>query len=537
MKIEKRKAFESQKNYYQRGLMWVGRLTRLSVLSGTHVLEKLAAAATIGSAVKRVPEQIIGGIYSQAFKGIAKKAPIEGFWNAKSEAKFYKEFFNPKKFAKNAWEILKTGSSPLSRRLGSEEYEHVPVLYLPTDLHQIIKEPPKRATFEASFRNSLIWAEKNGLDINDPLVINSLENAAYKRAQYEIFQEENWLSKKFTSWKSSLEKKGNVGNSVKLLIDFMIPVSTVPTNIVRRVITTSPLGLIRGGKEVVEAYRKGMEKLTPDEADHVLRQLKQGSLGTALWLIGWFGYEQFGGLYSQFNPNKKREEGDLESDVMIVNGKEIPKTVQHALPLEVIQLAATARRVYDNYRENKNASIPEAIYKSGLSSIGALLEQVPIISTGVHGVMATKDPVEAEKLKEDIDRRLVPQFVRERMDKTKGSPELKYLMDNELKIVPLHKESLSPVDAEDKKVFVTKELFDKVSNVREEKIKEQIKKGMESGFINWDTGETIPADKMTKNQLRSWLMKVSTKAKNEAIEEVFGTQPQKEGNPEIDVFQ
>ncbi|MFK5283572.1 hypothetical protein ACI3PL_28760, partial [Lacticaseibacillus paracasei] len=34
MKIEKRKAFESKKNMYQRALAWAGRLTRLSVLSG-----------------------------------------------------------------------------------------------------------------------------------------------------------------------------------------------------------------------------------------------------------------------------------------------------------------------------------------------------------------------------------------------------------------------------------------------------------------------------------------------------------------------
>ena len=537
MKIEKRKAFESQKNMYQRALMWLGRITRLSVLSGTNVLGKLASAATIGSAVKRIPEQAIGAIYSQAFKGIAQKAPIEGFTNAKSEAKFYKEFFNPKKFVKNAWEILKSGSSPLSKRLGSAEYEHVPVMYLPTDTHQIIKDPPKRATFEAAFRNGLIWAEKNGLDINDPLVINSLENAAYKRAQYEIFQEQNWLSKKFTSYKSSLEKKGNTGATAKFLIDFMIPVSTVPTNIVRRVTTTSPLGLIRGGKEVIQAYRKGIEKLTPDEADHVMQQLKQGSLGTALWLIGWFGVDSFGGLYSQFNPNKKREEGDKESDVMIVGGKEIPKPTQHALPLEVIQMAATARRIYDNYRNNKNASTPEAIYKAGLGSIGAGLEQIPVISTGVHAVMATKDPVEAEKLKEDIDRRIVPQLFREQMDKTKGSDDLKYLQDKDLKIVDLHKESLEPVDKNGKRVFVTPELFKKVSDLREEKIKSEIAKARKNGFVIWETGETIPADKITKNQLRGWLMGVSTKAKNEAIDEVFGEQPEKAGNPKVETYQ
>lgn len=537
MKIEKRKAFESQKNYFQRALQWAGRITRLMVLSGTTVLQKLAAAATIGSAIKRIPEQAIGAIYSQAFKGIAKKAPIEGFLNAKSEAKFYKEFFNPVKFGKNAWEILKTGSSPLSRRLGSAEYEHVPILYLPTDTHQIIKDPPKRATFEASFRNSLIWAEKNGLDINDPLVINSLENAAYKRAQYEIFQEQNWLSKKFTSYKSSLEKKGNIGAVGKFLVDFMIPVSTVPANIVRRIATTSPIGLIRGSKEVVQAYRKGIEKLTPDEADHVMQQLKQGSLGTALWLIGWYGVSSFGGLYSHFNPNSKRGEEDKVSDVMEVNGVKINKPTQHALPLEIIQMAATARRVYDNYRENKNASKPEALFNAGMASIGAMVEQIPVIETPVHLALATQDPKEAEKLKEDIDRRIVPQIVREQMDKTKGSADLKYLQDKGLKIVDLHKESLAPLDEKGDRIFVTPEKFKQLKEVREEKIKQAISEARKNGFIIWETGETIPPDKITPNQLRGWLMGTSTKAKNEAIDEVFGKQPEKEPTPKVETYQ
>ena len=54
--------------------------------------------------------------------------------------------------------------------MGKSEYEHVPVLYLPTDLHQIIKDPVKRATFEASRDNAMRWAEKNGLDINNDLI-------------------------------------------------------------------------------------------------------------------------------------------------------------------------------------------------------------------------------------------------------------------------------------------------------------------------------------------------------------------------------
>jgi hypothetical protein len=423
IKVEKRKAFESKKNMYQKGLAWVGRGIRLSVLSGYNVLGKLAAAATVGAAGKRIPEQAIGAIYQGIFKGIAEKAPIEGGVNLSSELKFYKEFFNPKKFAHNAWEILKTGSSDLGKRLGSAEYEHIPGLYLPTDLHQIIKDPPKRATFEASFKNGMNWAIKNGLDVQDPLVINSIENAAYKRAQYEIFQEQNWLSKKFTSWKSKLEKQGNTGATGKLLVDFLIPVSTVPTNIARRVVTTSPLGLLRGGKEVLQAYRNGIEKLTPEQAEHVMMQLKQGTLGTALWLIGWYGAKSFGGLYSKFNPDKKRKEGELGHDAMMIDGKMVPKPVQHALPLEIIQFAATARHIYDH--SVKQESTPMALYHAGIGSIGGIVEQIPVIETGAHLVGATTNKYEADKLKDDALKRFEPQILRETGVIKKDPPKVK----------------------------------------------------------------------------------------------------------------
>lgn len=426
----KKESFESQKNYYQKALDWAGRLVRLSVLSGTNVLYKLASAATIGGAIKRIPEQAFGKMYSMTFKGIAEKAPIEGSFNANAEANFYKEFFNPVKFVKNTAEILKTGESYLGHKFSKGEDHHIPLMYVMTDLHQVIKDPLKRAAYESSFRNAIVHAEKNGYDIKDPLIVNSAENAAYKRAKYEIFQESNALTNAFTSWKNKLEKgegklfwqkveNKNAGSTAKFLTDFLIPVSTIPTNIVKRVMSTSPFGLIRGGFKVEEAYRKGLNNLSSDEAESVMRQLKQGTLGTALWLAGWYGYKSFGGLYTPLNPDKKRG-GDLGHDQMEVNGQLIPKPVQHAIPLEVVQLAATARRLYEDKKENKEVTF-NTLEKTALGSIGALVGDVPIISTPVEAIEASKSDYEAKKFKEDMESRFTPQILRENMPKKKAA--------------------------------------------------------------------------------------------------------------------
>lgn len=520
IKQERKKALESEKSMTQRGFNWLSKLTRFSVLSGFNVLYKLAAAATVGGAAKRIPEQAFGAMWSQVFKGVAEKAPIEGFPNAKAEAKFYKEFFNPKKFVKNSWEIIKGNESDLTRRLG-EPYKAPEstkagkvadrILSFPTDLHQVIKDPVKRATFEASFKNGMVWAEKNGLDINNPLVINSIETAAYKRANYEIFLEKNWLTDKFNAFKAKMEKQGNIGAGGKFIADFLIPVSTVPTNIARRLLSTSPLGLIRGGSKVVEAYRKGIESLDSQQADAIMRQLKQGSLGTALWLIGWFGASHFGGLYSSYDPNKKRKEGELASDEMEINGERISKPIQHALPFEIIQWAATMRHIYDNYTENKGSNPFEATWKAGLGSIGALAEQVPIIETPVHLINAASDPYEGKKLEEDLKRRFEPQILRETGVVGNQANPLKKLKDKYVDSENIFKNDLEKTVGK----TLTSDEFKKYKDSRDEKINTNI----ESLYNNGIGGKKF--DELTDQEVRDEIQYIKTKATDDTKEEMF----------------
>lgn len=524
MRQLKRKAFESQKNMFQKGLMWAGRLVRLSVLSGYNVLLKLAAAASIGGAIKRIPEQSIGLLYSHIFKGISEKAPIEGFLNADAEAKFYKEFFNPVKFAQNSAEILKSGESNLSKKFSSGAFEHVPILYLPTDLHQIIKDPVKRATFEASFKNGLVWAEKNGLDINDTLVVNSIENAAYKRAQYEVFQESNAVSRYFNNWKGQLEKgegkiagvplNKNAGSAAKFAADFLIPVSTVPVNITRRLASSSPIGLIRGTAKVINAYRKGIENLSNDEAESVMRQLKQGSLGTALWLVGWYGYNSFGGLYTPYNSDKKRVQGDKLSNEMVVGGVSIPKPVQHALPLEIIQTAATARRVFDEYRQNKDANVFKSTEMAGMASIGALTEQIPIVSTPALLYNATQDPYEARKLNNEFSSRVQPQILKETGVVGNKTNDLQKLIDKNKTGETINRRNIHAYEPTGKPREITIDEYRQFKETRDSKIEKGLTDLYNNGFPQVVNGKTqlIPYDKLTTEQQN----KAVTDIKNEA---------------------
>ena len=455
-------AFNSKLSGYQILLRWVNKLSLSSILTSPTVQFKLGTALVTG-AIKRIPEQMFGKIWSGVYKAINEKALIEGSSYARAGAKFSTEFFSPTKFWKNTIALLSNKETPLSKKMGLLPKEDLAELTmpgipktrslrvlkralqaaditisLPMNSHQAIKDPLKRATYEASYINGIVNAEKFGYNINDPLIVNLIENLAYKRANYEIFLEDNRLSKFLTSQKEKLEKRGELGQTGKAAIDFLIPVSRTATNIVRRIASTSPAGLVRGlymanrpievGKGLYkgglegakDAYKEVVDKLSHEEADAVMRQLKQGSLGTALWIMGWLGYKHLGGLFTKYDPNNKRKGGDLESDQMEVNGQMIPKPIQHGLIFEIPQAAATARRIYEDYRENKGTGSTEALTMAGLGTIGALAEQIPTISEPALLVESTQEPSKFAKFKEQMTRRLKPEFINaQKTDKDK----------------------------------------------------------------------------------------------------------------------
>jgi len=540
-------AYNSKKNMYEKALLWITKTFRGFVLSSAGVTVKLASAIFTGGIIKRIPEQAIGIVYSKIYKGIAERAPIEGFVYAKSELIFVKEFFNPKKLAQNTLQILKEGQSDLSKRVGDMIHEDLTeitmpgeqktkilkilkatlkgydmIISLPGNSHMMIKDPLKRATYYASYENALIWAEKNGLDINDPLVINTIETAAYKRANYEIFLEDNALNKKFKEWKAELEAMGPSGATLKALVDFAIPVSTVPTNIVRRVFSTSPLGLAKGiyqAEVAKKALKKSIDNLETEQADAIMRQLKQGTLGTALWLLGWFGYASYGGLYTKFDPNKKREEGSLLSDDMDINGIKIPKPVQHAVPLEVIQMAATSRRIYENYVDNKGASSTSALTAAALGSIGSMIEQIPVVSTPILLAESIQDPTKFEKLKEDYKNRLQPRILQQ-LGVVGDSDEEKFIKkhsssDN------IYKNELKAYDKNGKELVVTNDLFFKY---REEIAKEEAKRlkyMYDKGAIA-SNGKLKAFDDLTDEEKKTEIARLKRLATEKIKEKVLG---------------
>lgn len=412
IKQEKSKSYRSTEGKYQRALNWVIRWERRSVLASPMILEKLASAATIGAAVNRIPKQLIGGAFSAILKGIGERAPIEGGLNANAELKFWKEFSNPQKFVNNAWEILKSGASPLTRRFSEKSHEHFAGYDALMDMHAIIKDPPKRATFEASLQYAYNWAAKQGWDISDPLIKKSLESAAFKRAEYEIFQENNGIAKRVNDFINSERKRTDFEATKKFLYRFLIPISTVPLNIARR-IGSSIFGLPHGLYEAGKAYRDGIDNLKPEQADYIMRQLKNGSVGLAYYALGMFASKAIlGGLWNKDEKDgNKPKMNQAAFNEMKVGQYSIDKRIQHAMPLFLTQLGATTARVYNHYLDVPDDDPQyQKMLKSGIQAMaattGTVVEEIPMIQEPKQAVESLSDPYERKKFGEDLKRRV-----------------------------------------------------------------------------------------------------------------------------------
>lgn len=412
LKQEKEKSYKAYKNKYQRALGWIVRWERRSVLANPKILEKLASAATIGGAINRIPKQLIGGAYSAIFKGLAEKAPIEGGLNMNAEMKFWKEFTNLKKLAEASKEILKTGASPLSKRFKDNIHEHYAGYDALMDLHAIVKDPPKRATFEASLKYAYEWAAKNGLDYQDPQVKRSLELSAFKRAEYEIFQENNGIAKRVNDFINSERKRNNVEETKKFLYRFLIPISTVPLNIARR-LGSSIAGLPHGLYLTREAYKAGIDNLTPEQADFILRQVKNGAVGLAYFSIGLFSSKAImGGVWNKDDKKgKKSSPNQAAFDEMKPFGHPIDKRIQHAMPLFLMQLGATTARVYNHYMDAPTddpeyQTVLKSVAKAMMATSGSVVDEIPMVQEPIQAVESLSDPYERNKFGEDLKRRV-----------------------------------------------------------------------------------------------------------------------------------
>jgi hypothetical protein len=365
--LEKEEIKRSRNSNLVKATDWLQNWRRAALLSGGKVLGKIGISGGL-----RVPltsaESIIGYGIGKFIPKLAKGAPREGGFNAKAEGKAFAQFVD-KATREDIRTTFKTGRSELDELHDKKLYPSHGWLDFFGNLHAAIKVLPKRAEYFRSLEYRAQHALENGKDLTDPVVQQDIATQAYADAQRAIYMQDNKITdlyKHVTNW---LEKGGSGSKTAANVLKFIFPIVKVPTNFV-----IEESSYILGGVKAAVALRKGVEKLTPEQKDYVMKAIKKQGVGIGLMMLGYMNPQAVGGYYSG---NRKR--GDLEAGDLTVFGVHMPHWALHTPMLEALQVGATIRRARDKAGRSYHqkdlhvfTGVPQALIGMG--------SQVPFLS-------------------------------------------------------------------------------------------------------------------------------------------------------------
>lgn len=372
------------------------------LLTGVKVLGKLTAAAAQRTMISPI-EEITGSILSKLpiLSSIAKKAPREGGFNAKAEVKAISQWWKKATY-EDMREIVKSGKGTLDLLHGKKTDLPPSIFDFFGQMHQALKQPAKRNEYFRSFEKRLAFAEKNGVDISDPMVQATIGTQAYLDANRAIFMQENKITTSYKAAVNTLERAGDSGKVVAGMLKIILPIVKVPTNFANEITSYSV-----GGLKALLALRNGIKDLTPDQADYVMRNIKKQSLGAAFIALGYFSAASIGGFYQR---GDKRDEEDVQAGGLRVLGVDMPKWMTHTPLLEMLQIGATLRRVQDDY-ENKGK---EGTAASVLAVTKGVVEEVPFARSPEEALKALSSPDNFNKYFRDLGESMInPQLTKE----------------------------------------------------------------------------------------------------------------------------
>lgn len=373
---------------WEKFMDWGSKFRRAGVLTSPVVFPKLISAGAQRLASMPL-EEGAGAVWRHipGVSSVAAKAPLEGGgMNLRAEMRGYGAAFT--KGLQDAYTVLKKGHSDLDVLYGKAsesytgEFEYMSrFLSLPGRLHGMIKAPVKRATFERAVQRLGEYYAKQGLDPANEVVQTRIAVEAYKAANRSIFLQDNRVASAFTAALRSLEAPGKetgkptVGGKVLATTGrVLLPIVRVPTNIVAETMQYAG-GLISGSARLGVALAKGTENLAPEQADLIMRELKKGSIGGAVLLMGYFNADSIGGFYQ---PNRKKKEGDIKWGAIRVNGVDVPSYLMHNPLLETLQFGATIRHVADSKLRKKDTEV-QGIGAGTFAAAVGLMEEVPFV--------------------------------------------------------------------------------------------------------------------------------------------------------------
>lgn len=388
-------------------------------LSGITTLAKLGMAAATRLSTSPV-ENLVGAAYSAMLPKIAGKATIEGGISLKAEARAITQAFT--QGMKDSYDTMSKesrGQSDIEAIFNKKGQLPPEAIGFFGQLHSAIKAPVKRAAFERALYKQIQANLKAGVDVSDPMVQATIALRAYKEGQRSIFMQDNVISEGYKIFINSLEKSKKFptqGKAIATAAQWLIPFVKVPTNIVGETATHVAGVPIAAAKILHTVFTKGLDNLSDDESDMILRNLKKGTIGAGALALGYCNPKAFGGYYQ---PGEKRKEGDLKPGQSMIFGQRIPAWLLESPIFQAMQIGATVRRVSDTVVKGKPNGITAGVLAGGL---GLALRE-PLADEPGRIYSALKDAKErqyflGELAKSTVEPMLL-QNIAEFMDKAK----------------------------------------------------------------------------------------------------------------------
>jgi hypothetical protein len=392
---------------FEKAFDGIAKWRRAFVLTYPTILGKLTSASAELIGITPIEEGIGKGI-SKILPKVAEKAPRygQGFQlKAETDAMVHtwKTLFSA------VGQKLKTGQSDIDLLYGDPKIVPPELKDYIQNIHSALKEPARQNEFIRSFQKRAEHYAAAGVDTTDPLVQTKIGLEAYKDANAKIFMEKNTLadgiSRFMTAFDAKDPKTGKVNVSKKLAataVKYELPIVKIPLNIVKRAFEYS-FGTVVGGFRLGRALSAGLDKLEPEEADIIMRNLQRGLLGVAVLALGYFNPKSVGGYYQK---GEKRDPKDVKYGGVKIFGHEIPRIFVHNPLLEQLQIGATIRRIVD-FKLHKSDKEGPGYLNGILGAYGGLAEELPFTQQAEQ-TLKLLDPQERPKFLGELLKSTVP---------------------------------------------------------------------------------------------------------------------------------
>jgi hypothetical protein len=384
------------------------------VISGVKTLAKIAASGLTQLAV--YPGYGAAALLWRNVPGFSKIAEGAPRWgkgpSLEIEAKALTSLWE--KGFKDAWEVFRTGKSELERAHGgmvaseAEGRGNAPVgwLDLPGVIHGALKAPAVRVEYTRSLLQRLDHAAAQGIDIRDPSALLPIQALAFADAVKVRFGEENRLVSIYRDAVNKLRQGGGLSRAGGIGLQLLLPVVRIPTNLGYQVFE-HVFGTVLGSVRAAIGLRQGLEKMTPDQRDIIMRNMAKGSVGLALLGIGLMNPDVIGGYYSG-----KRREDELPVGAIGTAQANIPTWLLHNPALEVLQLGATIRRALDSTRKNPRTGLREhpdhvTAFARGMSG---LIPEIPFVQETLQTARMFEERSQGRMFGELAKSMVVPQL-------------------------------------------------------------------------------------------------------------------------------